>query len=391
MLLGLRSTMWHISFSHSREWELQWHKFIVPLHYFTREYSWRAVDIKSKLSEEFQQPPCADRTLCLCSWVTSNKLGQGYPRMLCLRLWRPVIFLEGLMGKRLGNWNAALWLERDCNPALPYPARLAINRPFPQAFLGCDWGSLENSCTRSIWWTPVYCSGVCVAKRCMDIEKSCAVNWSNQSCHISMYANWGDQFSYGVQSLCMYFIRYRFGSINTTLFPLDFTILIVPFIILKPCFCLSRPHHAKMQFGILSSIFLVICPTQVLAAPARNSTQNHDDSPSYCLPGCWPESPDVCPLVSLDCFIVHIYDLYLVVLVYWWMSVFQKLRPDERVPSPLWFFVNEFFIEIILTFIVWRAVLLRGLVMRRIMCCVGLDVLSLSWGDNNGMKTVCIE
>lgn len=78
MPLGLRSRMWrHILFPHSRKWELQWHKHIAPLHCFTREYSWRAVDIKSKFSQGFQHKS-AEQNPVSPIWVTSSnkpKLG----------------------------------------------------------------------------------------------------------------------------------------------------------------------------------------------------------------------------------------------------------------------------------------------------------------------------
>lgn len=139
-----------------------------------------------------------------------------------------------------------------------------------------------------------------------------------------------------------------------------------------------------MQFSILPSIFLAICATQVLAAPGRNSTQNHDDSPSYCLPGCWPESPDICPLVSFDHFTVYRYNLsyctctlinfYLLETSAWWKGIITSCFLHK------WDFITK----IILTFlIVWWAVLLPGLVVGRSMCCavlVGLSILSLYWG-----------
>lgn len=235
-----------------------------------------------------------NRTLRHRAWATSNKPMLGLSQASL----PAVIFLEDSRGKRLGDSNAALLLERDCNPALLYPVILTINRLLSPVLCRLWLDSLGNSCTWSIWWTPISCSGVC-----MDTDNSCTVHWSNQSCHIPMHANWGDQFSYGVQissySVTLYVLhqiplwKHKYHPIS-----LDFIILIVLFIIFSSPVS-SVFLNSKMQFGILS-IFLAICAAQVLAAPARNGTQNHDDSPSYCLPGCWPKSPDVCPLVSLN-------------------------------------------------------------------------------------------
>lgn len=78
----------------------------------------------------------------------------------------------------------------------------------------------------------------CVAKQFMDINKSCTVNWSNNAtfpCEQNVEINQRMGYRYLVTlPLCMCFIRYRFGSINTTIppsipsFSLLFTSLLNP-------------------------------------------------------------------------------------------------------------------------------------------------------------------
>ena len=82
-----------------------------------------------------------NRTLRHRAWVTSNKPMLGLSQASL----PAVIFLEGLRGERLADSNAALLLERlDCNLALPYPARLAINRPLSPVLCGLWLGQLRK-------------------------------------------------------------------------------------------------------------------------------------------------------------------------------------------------------------------------------------------------------
>lgn len=75
----------------------------------------------------------------------------------------------------------------------------------------------------------------------MDINKSYTVNWSNNvtfPCEQNEEINQRMEYRYLVTLPLMYFIRYHFGSINTTILPLDSIILIALYIIIKPYFCL---------------------------------------------------------------------------------------------------------------------------------------------------------